>query len=158
VPDATLTIVGRTPSPAVLALAKPGSGITVTGTVPDVRPYLARAAVVTVPLRIGGGTRIKIYEALGMDCPLVSTRIGAEGLPLTDATHIRFADSAADLADATIAMLRDPSGARAMGQRAGAYVRQNFSWERAAERFADACASVLPARTAAPSTSSSIVA
>src|SRR4029079_4842246 len=79
-PDATLSIVGRTPTPAVKKLACI-PGVEVTGRVDDVRPHIARAAVYIVPLRIGGGTRLKIFEAMSMAKAVVSTTIGAEGLP-----------------------------------------------------------------------------
>jgi sugar transferase (PEP-CTERM/EpsH1 system associated) len=83
VPDATLTVVGRNPTAPVRALDGQG-GVTVTGSVPDVRPYLARGAAFVVPIRIGGGTRLKIYEAMAMERAVVSTAVGAEGLPVRD--------------------------------------------------------------------------
>jgi polysaccharide biosynthesis protein PslH len=76
---ARLLVVGRAPSPGMLELAARNAGIEVTGTVADVRPYLERAAVCVVPLRVGGGTRLKLYEAMAMGVPVVSTAIGAEG-------------------------------------------------------------------------------
>ena len=79
-PDCTLAVVGRAPSPAMLALAQQDSRIHVTGTVPDVRPWLWGASASIVPLRIGGGTRLKIYEAMAAGTATVSTSIGAEGL------------------------------------------------------------------------------
>ena len=87
IPDVRLTVVGRTPTAALRALAESVGAVEVTGTVADVRPYLARAAVCIVPLRIGGGTRLKIYEAMAMGAPLVSTSVGAEGLPLENTQH-----------------------------------------------------------------------
>src|SRR2546423_1741673 len=79
-PDCRLSIVGRQPTREILAMAESDPLIEVTGTVPDVRPYLWRAAVSIVPLRVGGGTRLKIYEAMAARTPVVSTTIGAEGL------------------------------------------------------------------------------
>src|SRR6516162_6324246 len=93
IPDARLTVVGRLPSRDMRALAARNPAIEVTGTVPDVRPYLERAAVSVVPLRIGGGTRLKIYEAMAMGIPVVSTAIGAEGLPVRHGEHLLIADS-----------------------------------------------------------------
>src|SRR5206468_215570 len=80
-PSVTVSIVGRTPSKPVRDLAQRHTGVAVTGSVPDVRPYMERAAAFVIPLRIGGGTRLKVYEAMGMEIPIVSTTIGAEGLP-----------------------------------------------------------------------------
>jgi glycosyltransferase involved in cell wall biosynthesis len=94
------------------------------------------AAVFVVPLRVGGGTRLKIYEALAMEHPLVSTTIGAEGLPLEDGKHMLVADDAAGFAQAVLSLLEDPARATAMGRTSAAYVRENFGWDAAAEAFA----------------------
>jgi sugar transferase (PEP-CTERM/EpsH1 system associated) len=139
VPEATLAIVGRNPTARVRALAEGRSDITVTGTVPDVRPYLEAASVVVVPLRIGGGTRIKIYEAMGMERAVVSTTIGAEGLDVVDGEHILLADDPQSFADAVIALLRAPDRAEQIGQQAASHVRAHFGWAAVAEQFADHC-------------------
>ena len=139
VPEATLTIVGRNPTARVRSLAEGRARVTVTGTVPDVRPYLEAASVVVVPLRVGGGTRIKIYEAMGMERAVVSTTIGAEGLDVTDGEHIVLADDPASFADAVIALLRSPERAAAIGQAAAAHVRAHFGWASVAEQFAERC-------------------
>lgn len=143
VPEAALSIVGRSPTGAVRALADAAPGITVTGTVPDIRPYLEQAAVVLVPLRVGGGTRLKIFEAMAMECAIVSTTIGAEGLPVTDGEDIRIADSAADFAAATVALLRDPANAERIGRAAATQVRQRFGWEQVTTDFSAACDATL---------------
>jgi polysaccharide biosynthesis protein PslH len=137
--DATLTIVGRNPTARVRALAEGRSDITVTGTVPDVRPYLEAASIVVVPLRIGGGTRIKIYEAMGMERAVVSTTIGAEGLDVVDGEHILLADDPQSFADAVIALLRAPERAEQIGYHAASHVRAHFGWAAVAEQFADRC-------------------
>jgi sugar transferase (PEP-CTERM/EpsH1 system associated) len=137
-PGARFTVVGRRPSPRVRALADI-AGVEVIADVADVRPFLARAACVVVPLRVGGGTRLKIFEALAMDCPVVSTRVGAEGLPLRHGEELLLADGSGALARAVTAVLRDPERAAALGRRAGERVRARFGWERAAEAFLDAC-------------------
>jgi sugar transferase (PEP-CTERM/EpsH1 system associated) len=137
-PGAHLTIVGRNPSPRVKALTV-HAGVSVTGTVPDVRPYLATAGVVIVPLRVGGGTRLKIFEALSMNSPLVSTSIGAEGLDILSGTHFQAADSARDFASACICLMADADSAARMGELAGNYVRSNFSWESIADDFIRQC-------------------
>lgn len=144
VPHATLAIVGRNPTARVQALHDPANGVTVTGSVPDVRPHLASASVCIVPLRVGGGTRLKIYEGMAMGLPTVSTAIGAEGLPVTDGEHLLIGDEPAAFADRCIELLRDPARARRMGASADAYVRTHFGWDGVARRFAELCAEVLP--------------
>ena len=139
VPEVTLTIVGRNPTARVRALAEGRPRITVTGTVPDVRPYLEAASVVVVPLRVGGGTRIKIYEAMGVERAVVSTTIGAEGLDVADGEHLVLADDPASFADAVIALLRSPERAATIGRSAAAHVRAHFGWASVAEQFAERC-------------------
>jgi glycosyltransferase involved in cell wall biosynthesis len=143
VPDATLTVVGRNPTPRVLALAGRGDGaVTVTGSVPDVRPYLERAAAFTVPIRIGGGTRLKIFEAMAMGKPVVSTAIGAEGLPVAHGETALLADEPQAMADALVSVLNDPESAAALGRRAAEWVRAEFGWARVSEIFAETCAAL----------------
>jgi glycosyltransferase involved in cell wall biosynthesis len=134
-PGATLTVVGRNPPESIRALAGRDPRVRVTGTVPDVRPYLENAAVVVVPLRVGGGTRLKIYEALAMERPMVSTSIGAEGLPLEDGVHLSIADDAPAFAGAVVSLLQDPDAASRMAQAGARYVRANCGWDQAAEAF-----------------------
>ena len=135
-PDVTMTVVGRNPPAAIRALADRDSRLRVTGTVPDVRPYIERASAFVVPLRVGGGTRLKIYEAMGMECPIVSTTIGAEGLPVEPGKHLLVADSAESFATSVIELLQDPARARTIGHTAADWVRANYGWDRAAETFA----------------------
>jgi len=147
VPDVRFTIVGRNPSPSIQSLADRHAQVRVTGTVPDVRPFLERAAVVVVPLRVGGGTRLKIFEAMAMEKAIVTTTIGAEGLPVRDGEHLCIADSPSAFAAAVLRLLRDPSSAARLGQRAATLVRSRFGWSRAAEQFADSCTHALAAIT-----------
>ncbi len=134
-PDALLEIVGGDPSPEVRALA--GERVLVTGRVPDVRPYLERAAMLVVPLRVGGGTRLKIVEAAAMGTPVVSTRIGAEGLGLVDGRHVLLSDTPAALAHAVVTLLREPGRARSLAAAASALVRERFSWPSLGEELVD---------------------
>lgn len=149
-PDATFAVVGRNPPAAVRALATAGSGIEVTGSVPDVRPYLGTGSAFVVPLRIGGGTRLKIYEAMAMACPVVSTAIGAEGLPVRPDEHLRLADDAAGFARHCVELLDDASAATAMAERAASYVRANFGWDAVAEHFVASCAAATTAARTRP--------
>lgn len=93
VPDLRLTIVGRSPYPSLVELAQRDKNITVTGRVDDVRPYIEEATAFIVPIRIGGGTRLKIYEAMAMEKPVISTTVGAEGLPVRDGKELMLAGS-----------------------------------------------------------------
>jgi glycosyltransferase involved in cell wall biosynthesis len=138
-PDARLTIVGRDPVASIRALHEPAHGVEVTGTVADVRPYLERASVFVVPLRVGGGTRLKLFEGLSTGIPTVSTTIGAEGLPLEDGVHLRIADAPDTMATAIARLLNDPAGAARMGDAAARFVRGNFGWDGVARQFVDAC-------------------
>ncbi|HKF96984.1 MAG TPA: glycosyltransferase [Steroidobacteraceae bacterium] len=139
IPAARLTVVGRLPSRDMRALAARNPAIEVTGTVPDVRPYLERAAVAVVPLRIGGGTRLKIYEMMAMGVPVVSTAIGAEGLPIRHGEHLLIADTAAEQVSAISALLMDPAGAERLALNALRYVQQHCSWDAVAECFLAQC-------------------
>jgi glycosyltransferase involved in cell wall biosynthesis len=146
VPDTSLTVVGRNPYPALVELSKRDSSIVVTGRVDDVRPYIERAAVYIVPLRIGGGTRLKIYEALSMEKPMVSTTIGAEGLPLRNGVELVIADNPEAFAAASVQLLNDPIAARRMGQHAAEKVRSSFGWDGVSQRFAEICELTIRAR------------
>ena len=137
-PDAEFKIVGRNPSRQIQALADE-AGVEVLGTVPDVRPYLDRAAVVVTPLLVGGGTRIKIFEAMAMEKAVVSTSIGAEGLKVEDQKHILLADSVADFAEAVKRLLTSHETRQQIGQAARSLVCEKFSAERVAQQFDAIC-------------------
>ncbi|HVH66974.1 MAG TPA: glycosyltransferase [Gemmatimonadales bacterium] len=137
-PDATLTVVGRNPGPRVRQLAAV-PGVRITGTVDDVRPHVAQAAVFVVPLRVGGGTRLKIFEALAMGKAVVSTTVGVEGLPLTPETHFAQADDPAQFAAAVVALLRDPARRHALGGAGRRLVEQRYSWSHVAREFEARC-------------------
>jgi glycosyltransferase involved in cell wall biosynthesis len=136
-PGCTLAIVGRTPPPQIAELGRKDGGVRVTGTVPDVRPYLWGSAVSVVPLRIGGGTRLKIYEAMAAGVPVVSTTVGAEGLEIHPPEDIRIADCPADFAERCLELLEDEDQSRRIASRARELVAGRFSWEQVARRFAE---------------------
>ncbi len=154
VPGARFQIVGRRPGTRVQRLADRHPGVEVTGSVPDVRPYLASAALMAVPLRVGGGTRLKIFEAMAMGCPVVSTAIGAEGLPVEDGRHFLRADSPEEQAAACISLLRNRVTANELAAHATAYVRQHFSWTSISSAFATACEATIDRRRSTTSISS----
>jgi glycosyltransferase involved in cell wall biosynthesis len=108
--------------------------------VPDVRPYLERGAVFIIPLRIGGGTRLKVFEAMAMGIPVVSTSVGVEGLPLADGSEYLAADSAPAFADSVVRLLSEPPLAASIASAAAARVRSEFGWEEVARRFGEICA------------------
>jgi polysaccharide biosynthesis protein PslH len=139
VSGARLTVVGRSPSAGVRELAACNAAIEVTGTVADVRPYLERAAVCVVPLRIGGGTRLKIYEMMAMGVPVVSTAIGAEGLPIRDGEHLLIANTADEQVNAISALLMDPARADLLAVNALRHVHQHCSWDAVADCFLAQC-------------------
>jgi glycosyltransferase involved in cell wall biosynthesis len=150
VPDVTLTVVGRDPYPGLVELSKRDPSVIVTGRVEDVRPYMDQAAVYIVPLRIGGGTRLKIYEAMAMEKPIVSTSIGAEGLPVVNGTEILLADTPESFADSVVKLLNDPDLANDIGQRAATRVRKEFGWDTVAEHFAAICERAMSSKNPCP--------
>jgi sugar transferase (PEP-CTERM/EpsH1 system associated) len=143
-PGISLEVVGRSPSRKLLALAETEKSIRLTGWVEDIRPYLARGSVCIVPLRIGGGTRLKIFEAMAMGKAVVSTTVGAEGLPVSPGENILLADTPSDFADAVAALFRDPEQRQRLGTAARTLVQENYSWQQVAENFARTLADVIP--------------
>lgn len=134
--DVRFTIVGADPPPTVRALH--GDGITVTGYVADVRPYLASAALAVVPLRSGGGTRLKILEAFAAGLPVVSTTLGAEGLEVASGEHLLLANTPDELASGALLVLRERTFAQRLANAAQTLVRERYSWERIVPLLEDA--------------------
>lgn len=150
VPDVTLTVVGRNPYPSLLELAERDPAVIVTGRVADVRPHVEDAAVYVIPLRIGGGTRLKVYEAMAMEKPMVSTALGVEGLPVRDGEHLLVADAPDAFADAVICLLSDRALAARLGQSAAELVRAEFGWQGVATHFAELCQRAIRRHRGAP--------
>jgi len=134
-PDCTLAIAGRRPAAEIQELARVDSRITVTGTIPDVRPWVWGAKAAIVPLRVGGGTRIKIYEAMAAGTPVVSTSIGAEGLDVRDGETILLADDAAGFAEACVSLLMNQDAAARICAAARELVSSRYSWDAVAYAF-----------------------
>lgn len=143
-PDCSLTVVGRSPSAEVLALGGNDPRIHITGTVPDVRPYLWGSQVSIVPLRIGGGTRLKIYESMAARVPVVSTTVGAEGLEVHPGEDIAIADSPELFAARCVELLERPSERRRLAEAAWQLVSSRFSWDRVTDCFEQILMHVLP--------------
>jgi glycosyltransferase involved in cell wall biosynthesis len=134
-PDCRVAIVGRAPASSITRLAEIQPNLSVTGLVPDIRPYLWGSKVSIVPLRIGGGTRLKIYESMAARIPVVSTSIGAEGLPVSDGKNIVLADDPRQFAEACLELLADSDKRRRLAADAWDLVASHHSWRRAAECF-----------------------
>ena len=134
-PECKLAIVGREPGPEIRAWAQRDERIRVTGTVPDVRPYLWGSKVSIVPLRIGGGTRLKIYEAMAARTAVVATTIGAEGLDISSPDHFRRADTPAAFAQACLDLLADAGERQRVVESAWRLVASAFSWDHVADCF-----------------------
>jgi glycosyltransferase involved in cell wall biosynthesis len=147
VPGVKLKVVGRRPSPVLEKLCHRHQNVELTGWVDDTRPHLAASEVFIVPLRIGGGTRLKIFEAMAMGMPIVSTSIGAEGLPVEDGQNIMLADTAQKFAEATSRLLLNPDQAISLGSRARAFVEANFDWKPVTTQFDRICRQAVTSRT-----------
>lgn len=134
VPEAHFYVVGQQPHARLAKLAG-HPAVTVTGRVPDVRPYIAGSAVYVVPLRIGGGTRLKVLEAMAMGRPIVSTRLGCDGFSFAHGKEVEFADEPAAFAAAVVRLMHETDRARALGQAARSHVEAHFGWDAIVPRL-----------------------
>jgi sugar transferase (PEP-CTERM/EpsH1 system associated) len=134
VPEVSLTVVGKLPGDSIAAEFAHLPNVRLTGTVDDVRPYIDAASAYVVPLRIGGGTRLKILDALAMSQALVSTSVGCEGLDVTAGEHLQVADDPQRFADAVVNVLSNPQLARALGAAGRARVCSHYDWPSIARR------------------------
>lgn len=146
VPQARFTVVGRNPPEALVQQAQRMANVRFTGFVDDVRPHAHDAQAFVIPLRVGGGTRIKAFEAMAMGCPVVSTSIGIEGLDVRDGEHFLCRDAPADIAQAVVALLRDSVLRRGLSRRARECVEQRFGHRVAAQAFERICLAALAQR------------
>lgn len=143
-PGLRLCIVGRRPPDVILAHRAPD--VEITGAVDDVRPYIERAAVVVAPLRIGGGTRLKILEALAMGKAVVSTSLGAEGLAIVSGRELFIADDPAGFARDVTKLLGEPELADRMGEAGRRLVAARYGWGASIERLVEFYDAVIEAR------------
>jgi sugar transferase (PEP-CTERM/EpsH1 system associated) len=134
-PNVALLVVGRRPSARLLRLAAMTSGVEVTGAVEDIRPYVQRGSVYVVPLRVGSGTRLKIFEAMAMGKAVISTSVGAEGLPVHSEQDILIADTPEAFANAVVKLLADRNLRSELGRAARDLVAQKHSWASVAQHF-----------------------
>lgn len=147
-PDISLEVVGRNPSRKLQALAEAEKSIRLTGWVDDIRPFLSRGAVCIVPLRIGGGTRLKIFEAMAMGKAVVSTSVGAEGLPVQSGENILLADTPEAFSDAVVSLLNNSVQRKRLGASARNLVQEKYSWRKVAENFVRTLQQVVERSTA----------
>lgn len=152
-PRTRMVVVGRNPPQSLVTEARDrGLAWTFTGFVDDIRPYVREAHVYVIPLRVGGGTRIKAYEAMAMGRAIVSTEIGVEGLPVTPERDYVRADTADDFAAAIVRLLDDADARRRLALSARQLVERNFSAAAAAAIFEQACVRAMAGTAAAEST------
>jgi len=147
VPDVRLNIVGAKPTPAITALAD--ETVTVTGSVPDVRPWAEDCGAFVVPLRAGSGMRVKILNALAMGLPVVSTTIGAEGIAITDNENILLADGPDAFAQTTIRLLRDGELAARIAAGGRRLMAEQYAWDRVGDRLLGVYERIVPGKAAA---------
>jgi glycosyltransferase involved in cell wall biosynthesis len=134
-PQARLAIVGRKPPQWLVDRARRCENVALHADVPDVRPFLHQCGAMAVPLRVGGGSRLKILEALAAECPVVSTKVGAEGLRLTPGRHFVEADSVDDMADALVGTIRNPQPIQEMARRGRDAVADRYDWSIMARKL-----------------------
>ena len=137
--NVSLLIVGRNPKPRMRRLAATTPGVTLTDFVEDIRPHVATAQVIVVPIRVGSGTRIKIYEGMAMSRAMVTTSIGAEGLDLHPGRDVVVADEPKAFAQAVIDLLQNEDRRRDSATRGRDRVVRAFSWQRSAREFLTIC-------------------
>lgn len=140
-PHAHLYVVGKDPPPRFKPLQDDPS-VTVSGYVPDILPYFGSADVYIVPLRVGGGTRLKVLEAMAAGLPLVSTTLGVEGIALSPGKHALLADTPQAFAEAILSLLADPERRRALGAAARQFVLEHYDWRLIVPRLAPLYASL----------------
>lgn len=139
--DANFFIVGKEPPENIVKLSKI-DGITVTGEVDDVRQFIANADIAVVPLEVGGGTRLKILEAMAMGIPVVSTSLGAEGLDLTNGENIIISDNYSEMAEKIIYLLNNKKLCGEISKSALSFVKEKYDWDSIGEQLNDFVESV----------------
>jgi polysaccharide biosynthesis protein PslH len=134
IPGAHFVIVGQRPHARLNELrAEPA--ITITGAVEDTRPYIAAAAAYVIPLRMGGGTRLKLLEAMSMAAPIVSTTLGAEGFPIAPGRELLLADDPASFARSIVDLIQQPEQGQVLGRVARSFVVEQYDWRQIVPEF-----------------------
>lgn len=145
-PSLSLTIVGASPPPEVTALADADSRVKVTGFVDDVRPYMNRAQVYLCPMRDGGGTRLKILDALSMGIPIVATTMALEGIDVVPETDVLVADDPSAFVRQVKRLVEDPALQAKLSANGRAYVERNFAWPVIGQKMRDGFSKAMQVR------------
>jgi polysaccharide biosynthesis protein PslH len=143
VPEARFVAIGQRPSAKILAAAAADASVQAPGHVPDVRPWVGPAAVYVVPMRVGGGTRLKVLDAMAQGKALVATGLGAEGIEVEHGRHLVIADTASDFAERVVDLLRDPGRRQALGAAARQRVEERYAWPVIGRRLVAAYAAAI---------------
>ena len=151
-PDAQLWLVGNAPPPEIESLGASSDHIVVTGRVPSVVPYLDAADVIVCPLRIGGGIKVKVLEALCRGKPIVTTSVGVQGLGERAAAALMIQDDPSRFAHAVVTLLSRPKERKRLAAAARRFALQLPTWDEAADSLASAWSELLPARRVRPPT------
>lgn len=144
-PAVEFAVIGRNPPPSIRDLATIDDRILVTGTVEDIRPLVSDCRTLVVPLLSGGGTRIKILEAIALGVPVVSTTVGAEGLSLIDGVHLLLAETEEKIANSCLRIIRDDELHDGLSKRGRERVVDEHGWAKATDIFLHHCRQVLSA-------------
>lgn len=136
--EARFVAIGQRPSPKILRAAASDCSVQAPGHVPDVRHWVGPAAVYVVPMRVGGGTRLKVLDAMAQGKALVATSLGAEGIEAEDGRHLVLADSATSLADRVVELLHDPVRRQSLGRAARQRVEERYAWPVIGQRLVEA--------------------
>lgn len=136
-PDVRFDIIGQDPPPELIERSRVDPGLRVYGFVDDIRPYVSKASIYVVPIRVGGGTRLKVLDAMAMGKAIVSTRVGCEGIDATDGRELVIADGEDETANAILQLLDDTARRECLGAAARALVEARYAWGPIGERLSD---------------------
>lgn len=128
VKDVKFTVVGKSPTRTLIELSKKNTNVLPVGYVEDIRPYVDTSAVFVAPIKSGGGTKLKVLNALAMAKPVVTTSVGAEGIEAKDGEHIAIADDAPTFARKVVELLRNPERATRMGKNGRDLILDKYDW------------------------------
>ncbi|MES9969197.1 MAG: glycosyltransferase family 4 protein [Candidatus Thiodiazotropha sp.] len=142
IPDIKFYIIGQDPPKELISYASTDPGIQVLGYVDDIRPYVAKSAIYVVPLRVGGGTRLKVLDALAQGKAIVSTSIGSEGIEVSDRNNVYLEDSAEGFASSIVELINDEERRKELGNQARKLAEQKYAWPSIATKLIDAYQSI----------------
>jgi polysaccharide biosynthesis protein PslH len=131
--DAVFDVIGANPPQEIISMGEKDPGVNITGYVDDLMPYLEGASVMVVPLRAGGGMRVKILNALGQGLPIVSTTLGCEGIGVTSGVHLLISDSPEEFAHSVVCLMEDDKLARKLGQNGRRLIEESYDYRSACQ-------------------------